>query len=81
MGGWTALHLAADGGHDRVVEMLLKAEADVDKQDRGGRTALHLAAKRGHDRVVAVLKGEGRIGSIKKENSFFKLLEDDMEMI
>ena len=32
VGGWTALHAAAESGHLQVVELLLNAGADIDKQ-------------------------------------------------
>ena len=64
--GYSALHLAANQGHDEIVEMLLKTGMEVDKRtakslrqyDTFGHpskevTALHLAAKKGH---IATLK-------------------------
>ena len=32
VGGWTALHVAAKTGHPTVVEQLLNAGADINKQ-------------------------------------------------
>ena len=32
VGGWTALHVAAETGHATVVEQLLNAGADINKQ-------------------------------------------------
>jgi ankyrin repeat protein len=42
-----------------VVEILLKAGAEVDKQDNGGRTALDYAAPRGDGGVVDILLKAG----------------------
>jgi ankyrin repeat protein len=43
-GGWTALHLAADGRHEVVVRLLVELGADVNVKDEYGQTALHRAA-------------------------------------
>ena len=43
--GWTALHFAADGGHEKVVELLANRDANLDAQAAtNGWTALHIAA-------------------------------------
>jgi len=52
---WSALHLAACGGHAAVCELLLRRGADVNAADRGGRTPLDLACACGHVSVVAAL--------------------------
>lgn len=39
----TALHLAAENGHAEIVDILIKAGADVDALDRWGCTPLHAA--------------------------------------
>ena len=44
----TALHIASDGGHEDVVEVLLAHGADVTKKDEKGFTALMLAIREGH---------------------------------
>jgi serine/threonine-protein phosphatase 6 regulatory ankyrin repeat subunit B len=41
--------------HDQVVELLLKANADVNVQANNGTTALMLASDNGHDQVVELL--------------------------
>ncbi|KAF7222495.1 oxysterol-binding protein-related protein 1 [Nothobranchius furzeri] len=53
--GWTALHLACNGGHMDVVEELLKAGVDVNLQDNSGDTPLHKAALAGRKEIVLLL--------------------------
>ena len=40
-------------GHADVVDLLLKAGADIDKQNRDGASSLHLASEKGHADIVA----------------------------
>ena len=54
--GQSPLVLAAAGGHEEVVETLLRAGADADAKDRDGLTPLHCAALEGHPRVVEALR-------------------------
>ena len=54
--GLTALMVAADYGHNKVVKLLLKRpNIDVNAQDKGEHTALMMAAQNGHDKVVELL--------------------------
>ena len=53
--GWTALHWAAQEGHEPVTRLLLDREADVSATDERGWTALHLAAEIGHEPVTRLL--------------------------
>ncbi|KAF2186078.1 hypothetical protein K469DRAFT_574043, partial [Zopfia rhizophila CBS 207.26] len=58
----TALKAASDGGHEKVVEMLLSNGADVNAQ--GGSyegTALQAASTRGHEKVVELLLSNGAV--------------------
>jgi hypothetical protein len=57
--GTTALHLAAQRGHDAVVRTILEAGANVNFSDAWGTTALHFAAQRGHDDIVRTLLRHG----------------------
>ena len=52
----TPLHLAARGGHQEMVELLVsKHHAEVDARDKQDRTPLHWAAVTGHSDVVTTL--------------------------
>ena len=55
----TALHSAAENGHEEVVSLLLEASADKDAAISHGTTALHFAAGGGHVRVVRLLLESG----------------------
>jgi ankyrin repeat protein len=57
--GWTALHLAASGGHEAVVRLLLGKGVDVEAKAKDSNTALHLAAYYGHSPVVQLLLDKG----------------------
>lgn len=58
--GLTALHVAAQAGHEGVVEMLIQSGADVHRTTRiGAYTPLHLAAQAGADRAVRRLLDAG----------------------
>ncbi|XP_049796999.1 poly [ADP-ribose] polymerase tankyrase-1-like [Schistocerca nitens] len=57
-GDYTALHVAADGGHEAAASCLVGAGAEVDARDGSGqRTPLHWAAENGHAGVVRLLVG------------------------
>jgi len=57
--GFTPLHVAVTGGHERVAELLLEARAEVRAETPEGRTALHLAAMEGHEPILARLLAVG----------------------
>ena len=57
--GGTALHVAALGGHVKVVKALVEQGVDVNLQAEDGCTALHLASSEGHMDAVIELLGAG----------------------
>lgn len=54
--GMTPLHVAANLGRPRLVEMLLKAGADMDVEDGEGKIAVEYAIEEGHFEVVKVMQ-------------------------
>ena len=57
--GDTPLLRAARIGHTEIVNMLLKARADLNKQANDGSTPLHEAAYNGHTEIVRMLLDAG----------------------
>lgn len=53
--GCTPLHLAAEGGHGDVVQVLLQAGASASEENADGYTPIHLAAVHGHVSVLQAL--------------------------
>lgn len=52
----TVLFLAAKGGHEAVIKVLLeRGKVDINATDKIGRTALMLAAESGREAVVRLL--------------------------
>ena len=62
------LHIAAQGGHERIVRILLERDVWINEKDGDGQTALHFAASEGHEAVVRLLLAYGaRVGEVDFE--------------
>ncbi|XP_069346703.1 60 kDa lysophospholipase isoform X3 [Eulemur rufifrons] len=57
--GQTPLHTAAQGGHARVVSMLLQRGVDVNARDKDGLSPLLLAIRGRHQGVIGLLRAAG----------------------
>ncbi|MDC7235830.1 MAG: ankyrin repeat domain-containing protein [Spirochaetales bacterium] len=55
----TALHLAAEQGHEGVLSLLMEEGADLDARDKPGNTALHSAVRGGYKNIVTMLLNAG----------------------
>lgn len=53
------LHTAVIANHPEIVKLLLKAHADVNKQNKQGQTALMLAVEYNHPEIIKVLLQAG----------------------
>jgi ankyrin repeat protein len=57
--GWTALHIVAATGNDKLISFLLKRGADVRASALDGAKPLHYAAQFGHEKVLKRLLDSG----------------------
>ena len=66
---WTPLGCAACSGHNKVIEQLLTAKADIESRDKLKSTPLHLAAREGHVAAVETLiKHHANVASRDQRN-------------
>ena len=55
----TALTIAAAGGHNELVQLLIDRKADIEHKDKKGQTPLLLASYQGHSSTVRILLDSG----------------------
>ena len=72
-GGFTALQLAAQAGHKKVVEYLLSIKADPNKRDPLKHTALHIAITNDHPEVALLLISKGADINVKESHGMTPL--------
>ncbi|GMF28922.1 unnamed protein product [Phytophthora lilii] len=81
--GSPALMLAAEEGHESVIEKLLKHGAAVDAADDKNQTALMKAAYRGHEQVLRLLLDNGAtataVDSINRTASSYARLNNRID--
>lgn len=59
-GAWMMpLHMAATRGNNRIVQLLLEKQIDLNEKDSEGRTPLMLAVAQGHEDIVQSLLSHG----------------------
>ncbi|KFY24409.1 hypothetical protein V493_05248 [Pseudogymnoascus sp. VKM F-4281 (FW-2241)] len=63
--GQTALHYAAEQGHEEIVRLLLENGAGMKVKNRYGERALHCAARQGQKTVVQLLLEKGADTDLK----------------
>jgi ankyrin repeat protein len=66
--------IASANGHDKVVEILLKNDADISIRDERECTALHHAAQSGHANIVRMLLKAGCDINAVDKNSWTPLM-------
>ncbi|KAG9228112.1 ankyrin repeat-containing domain protein [Amylocarpus encephaloides] len=68
--GCSALHFAASGGSDQIVQAILESKVDVNFVDTYGWTALHWACRNGRPKIVLMLRGAGADADRKDINGW-----------
>ena len=51
------IHLAAEGGHVEMVQLLMSVKVPLNHEDMDGNNPLHLAAKNGRTNIIEIFKG------------------------
>ena len=64
-----ALNAASEGGHEKVVQILIDAEADVNAQNQYGCPVLFSASVNGHEKIVQMLIDAG--ADVNAQNVYY----------
>lgn len=75
LGGFTALHAAAEAGHEEIARALLDARADPNAASTAGDTPLKHASCEGHVRVASRLLAAGATCNARGDNGEDALME------
>ncbi|KKP26539.1 MAG: C-terminus family protein [candidate division TM6 bacterium GW2011_GWE2_31_21] len=74
-GEYAPLHFAAMNGNARLINALIKKDANVNVQDANGNTPLHYAAQKGYVNCINKLLNAGAKINIKNNNKNTALME------
>jgi len=80
----TGLHCAAANSLEKMVEILLRAGADISQSDSNGNTSLHVTCSRsGPDsqKILEMLLGSGQIIPLEMKNKFDRTALDESILI
>ncbi|ROT61622.1 putative serine/threonine-protein phosphatase 6 regulatory ankyrin repeat subunit B isoform X3 [Penaeus vannamei] len=73
VGDSTPLHLAAEGGHAKLVKFLIENGASPKAENGAGFTAVHIAARYGHIQVLDTLREVTSLRIISKKLGLYAL--------
>ena len=66
--GWTPIIVAASNGHEKAIQELIKAKANLNDMSYKRRTAVYEAARMQHWHILRVLLRQRAIASIATED-------------
>jgi hypothetical protein len=79
--GLHAIHLAAEEGHDDIIELLLSNGSNINARDDGGRTALYYATHyERYSTVELLLKAGAKVNIIGKSLLYGRKMETPFDI-
>ena len=80
--GFTALMLASDKGHLKILNFLINAGANIDLQDIKGFTALDIAIKKGTQEIIDILiRAENKVKKNIAVDAFMRSSKNDKSIL